>query len=505
MTEATRSIAPACAEGLSRAQEQLVDLIPIPIQQALLNRALTLQPSLAGLRQLAVLEARAGHAQAAAALLRQIPRYLWSDAGPSTDWHDQMRHRLASLGGELPEPGPPSNRLVIAFAFPPFATTSGHVMARRIETDGRKVDVISNDMSGRERIDRSFYDAIAPLIGQHLVLNSGNWPAQSAAFSDFADKALAALASGMFGQARYPEVYSRAMWAQSHFAAAAVLAAGRADYWVAEFSDPCRLDLNGRQAGALADDAWLERVGIAGLLRQRGHAVPKGRSLMYWAEYLPYCLADRIVFTNEVQRDVMLSQAEDPPELRARAASIAEVIPHPVPKERILSALPMPKPVRGPIWIGYFGNCNPRRGLSALLNALSTLPENLRDAVQLHIHGPEPEGLRPLIRQLDIIPMVRVHPPLDYLDALARMRVMDWLFVNDTASLGAFEVTPFLPSKLADYQSAARPVLALAEPGGPLSQAVLPPGSLCVKMGDDGALLDVVSRIAASGHESLQS
>ena len=85
------------------------------------------------------------------------------------------------------------------------------------------------------------------------------------------------------------------------------------------------------------------------------------------------------------------------------------------------------------------------------------------------------------------------------------MRTMDWLFVNDTSSTGAFGVTPFLPSKLADYRSAARPILALAEPGGPLSQASLPPGSLRVNMGDEDALRDVMGQIAASGRESLQS
>ena len=33
-----------------------------------------------------------------------------------------------------------------------------------------------------------------------------------------------------------------------------------------------------------------------------------------------------------------------------------------------MAALPMPKPVRGRIWIGFFGNANPRRGLSGLLD-----------------------------------------------------------------------------------------------------------------------------------------
>ena len=53
--------AAACAEGLSRAQAQLAELIPLKAQRTLLNRALTMQPSLAGLRQLAALEVRASH------------------------------------------------------------------------------------------------------------------------------------------------------------------------------------------------------------------------------------------------------------------------------------------------------------------------------------------------------------------------------------------------------------------------------------------------------------
>lgn len=491
------------AQGLSRTQEQLADLIPLDTQKALVDRALTMQPTLARLRQLVTVHARMGNLAAARSLLDQIPRFQWSQIGPDSSWHDDMRAQLN--GPNLAAPGDPSDRLVIAFAFPPFANASGNVMARRIEAMGRRVDVISNDMSGRELLDRSLYGAISPLIGQHLVLDCENWPARSAPFADFADKTVAALASGRFGRSSYPEVYSRAMWAQSHFAAAALLAAGRADSWVAEFSDPCRVNLNGQQDGALADDAWLESSGIAALLRQRGHAVPTQRTLMFWAEYLAFCLADRITFTNAAQRDLMVSQAEDPPEIRARAAAISEVIPQPTPGSQIMAALPMPKPVRGPIWIGFFGNANPRRGLSGLLGALAQLPEPLRQKVRLHIHGKADPELRATTREMGIAGMVQIWPSLDYLDALARMRMMDWLFVNDTASTAEFETSPYLPSKLADYKAAGRAVLAFAEPGSPLSQAELPAGSIRVDMTDDNAVLDAIIRIASSGEQNLQS
>lgn len=491
------------AQGLSRAQEQLAGLIPLDTQRALVDRALKIQPTLTRLRQLIGLDAEMGNLTEARRLLNQIPRFQWHEDGPDSGWHDQMQTLLN--GADQPGANDPSDQLVIAFAFPPFANASGNVMARRIEAMGRRVDVISNDMSGREALDWSLYGAIAPQIGQHLVLDCENWPARSAPFADFADKTVAALASGKFGRSSYPEVYSRAMWAQSHFAAAAVLAAGRADRWVAEFSDPCRIGLDGNQTGALADDAWLERSGIAALLRQRGHAVPTGRSLMFWAEYLAFCLADEIVFTNEAQRDLMVSQPEDPPEIRARAAAISRVIPHPPPGAQIMSALPMPRPLRGPIWIGFFGNANSRRGLSGLFDAFAQLPGHLRQKVKLHIHGKSDDHLRPAISRLNIGSMVQIGPPLDYLEALARMRAMDWLFVNDTASAAPMATNPYLPSKLADYKTAGRAVLALVEPGSPLSQAELPAGSLRIDMTNDKAVLDAVVRIVSSGEQNLQS
>ena len=145
------------------------------------------------------------------------------------------------------------------------------------------------------------------------------------------------------------------------------------------------------------------------------------------------------------------------------------------------------------------------RYLSGLLGALAQLPEPLRHKVRLHIHGKADPDLRATTREMGIAGMVQIWPSLDYLDALARMRMMDWLFVNDTASTAEFETSPYLPSKLADYKAAGRAVLAFAEPGSPLSQAELPAGSIRVDMTDDNAVLDAIIRIASSGEQNLQS
>ncbi|WBU62048.1 hypothetical protein [Paracoccus albus] len=493
------------ANGLCRAQRQLADCLPAQTRRALLSRAQDIRPSLERLREAVELEASLGNISEAERIYRQIPRFRWTGLGICTAWHDKIRKMLSKAGAELPELSGPSARLVIAFAFPPFANASGNVMARRVEKSGDSVDVISNDMSGVAPLDGGLYGAISARIGQHIVLEAENYPARAAAFTDFADATVQALQSDEFGAQRYDEIYSRSMWAQSHFAAAAAFVAGFGDSWTAEFSDPCRQSLTGDDSNALVDDAWLENSRIAAAIRARGFDVPDGQSLMFWAEYLPFCLADRIVFNNEEQRDLMGSQPDLPENVRARISSISEIEEHPVPGPTILSQMPCPKASRGDIWIGYFGNLNPRRDLTPLLNAFARLPDHLKAKLRLLVFGNVPREFRRQCADLGIDRFVIASAALDYLDALSYMRAMDWLFINDTATDAAFRTNPYLPSKLADYRSAGRPVLAFAETGSALSRTKLPPGSLCVDMTDEDATLNALIHIASADAINLQT
>lgn len=502
MTQPEREI---LANGLCRAQRQLSDVLPAETRRALLSRAQEIRPSLDRFREAVELEASLGNIPEAAQIFRQIPRFRWTSSGVCSAWHDTTRDMLKKARAVLPEPAGPSVRLVIAFAFPPFANASGSVMARRIDASVGRVDVISNDMSGVAPLDGGLYGAIAARIGQHIVLEAENYPARTAAFIDFADAAVQALQSDGFGAQSYDEIYSRAMWAQSHFAAAAAFVAGYGASWTAEFSDPCRQSLTGDNSSALMDDAWLERSRISAAIHARGFEVPRGQSLMFWAEYLPFCLADRIVFNNAEQRDLMLSQPDLPENVRARAQGISAVEAHPVPGPAILSQLPFPKALRGEIWIGYFGSVNPRRDLTPLLNAIARLPDHLKAKLRLLVFGDASRHFRRQCADLGIDGVVMASPALDYLDALSHMRSMDWLFINDTATGAAFTANPYLPSKLADYRSAGRPVLAFAEPGSTLSRTTLPPGSLCVDMTDGDATRDALNCIASADRINFQT
>ncbi|MDO5657530.1 MAG: hypothetical protein Q4G36_04335 [Paracoccus sp. (in: a-proteobacteria)] len=475
--------------------------LPARRRLAKAEAALREAPSLETLRSVVGPAAKAGQDARAGELLSAIPRFRWHEDGPDSTWHDAMTRRL---GGAVPR-AEPASRLVLAFAFPPFSNSSGNVMARRIMAEDVRVDVISNDMSGREGLDLPLYRALAPLIGQHLVLDAPNEPANAAAFAEFAEKAKDALRSGRFGRTHYDSVYSRAMWAQSHFAAAALLADGRAARWIAEFSDPCHLDLEGRPAGPPADDAWLESVGIAPMIRAAGFETPTGRKLMFWAEYMAFCLADEVIFTNEIQRDVMLAQPEIPEPLRQRVARVGRIMAQPVPGPAIMAhVLPAP-PRDDAVWIGYFGASNPRRGLGALLDAVAALPPDLRGVVRVQIHGRADPRLPLEIERLGLGDAVQIGAPLDYLASLGQMAAMDYLFINDTERGAAYARSPYLPSKLADYESAGRPLIAFADPGSTLWARDLPPGSIRVDMTQRDECREVVRAVAQMAIKRLCS
>ena len=67
--------------------------------------------------------------------------------------------------------------------------------------------------------------------------------------------------------------------------------------------------------------------------------------LFEWAERLAYALADRIVFTNPSQMEMMLGYCDDP-RLVERVRSIAEISSHPVLPRRLLR--PGPQPLDAP-------------------------------------------------------------------------------------------------------------------------------------------------------------
>src|SRR5690606_26803747 len=146
--------------------------------------------------------------------------------------------------------------LVYSYCFAPYLDTAGIVMAKRIQALGKPVDVVCNSMNGIRKVDRRLDHITAGLVGRKIVLKGrpsfSGWP-EVKQFAVEANKAAENLEKR---RPPYKEIYSRAMWVASHFAAALHKLRQPEVFWRAEFSDPLLKDVQGADREMVLDIAW---------------------------------------------------------------------------------------------------------------------------------------------------------------------------------------------------------------------------------------------------------
>lgn len=115
-----------------------------------------------------------------------------------------------------------TDRLVISYCFAPYADTSAVVMSKRINKMKKPVDVISNSMSNVRSRDESLNQIASFNIGRHIELKApqsfSNWDA----IVKFSEMIVQEVGRIISKRGVYKEIYSRAMWPASHFAAALI-------------------------------------------------------------------------------------------------------------------------------------------------------------------------------------------------------------------------------------------------------------------------------------------
>lgn len=384
----------------------------------------------------------------------------------------------------------PADRLVVAYNFPPFVDASAITTVKRIVSRGEFVDVVSNDLVGVRRVDESLTRLVEPFIRHHLTVRATTSFAQWSSMRDFTFAGVAALRRA--GLSRHRVVYSRSMWAQSHFLAAALKGTGAALEWVAEFSDPLRRTVEGgrRLSGAVARDS-LAGLYLAAAPQLARRALEEAGDVFDWAELLPLALADEIIFTNENQRDVVLDGLASS-WLRARTRDRGVIRPHPSIQwdidpadHRVLDR------VGATVHLGYFGTFYPNRGLGALLEALQRVTsEGVR--VMLDVYSDPSPTVEEAVRAAGVTGSVRLRAPVPYATGFSLQRQYDGLVVNDAFAPAYAGRQPFLPSKLSDYRAADVPIIAIVEPGSPTAGMGLKYQS---RIGDVGDLVATIRKL----------
>ncbi|WP_434965051.1 glycosyltransferase [Brevibacterium casei] len=365
-----------------------------------------------------------------------------------------------------------TQNLAISYNFAPFADASAVVAAKRIVSSGKQWNVISNDMAKIRERDDDFHQRILPYISmQKTIANPpvfGSWKG----VREFCESGLAAIAEIERLHGPQERLYSRSMWPASHFLAALKKIRNPEVEWIAEFSDPLRKDVRGKEriGPVVPDEYWYE---IAEAVSGAGFGLDEQQSLFAACENIAYSLADTVFFTNPHQMSYMLSYLSDQA-LKSRVQKIAEIQPQPVPPPRFtIGTSPGRHQKNGDrINIGFYGSFYPNRGPGLLLDALQRLPEYARNRLKLHIFTPNVSDIKKAISELDLVGMVHAYSALPYLEFLKSASSMDLLLVADadTESTG-HRLNPYLPSKLSDYRSTGKAIWGMYEPGSMLSRS----------------------------------
>lgn len=400
----------------------------------------------------------------------------------------------------------PARRLVIAYAFPPYADTSGIVAAKRVLARGEAVDLLQNEMDSIRPGDPTL-----EMIAGHLVWRRGilRTPTRFSGWHSIVEWcqegrrhteqwiAESAERGELLEGTRLPwsTLYSRAHFIASHFLAALIKIDHPELEWEAEFSDPCSRDVTGSERFSPAADDEL-RGQMAAAVSAAGFTPPESDNANLWVEQVAYALADRIVFTNENQAEYMIGLIEDPA-LAARVRERATVSHHPEPPERFYRVSDVHLDVDpGRVNIGYFGNVYGTRSLVPLLDAVALLDETDRSRLALYIYTSSAEELQEDVARRGIGDVVHVHPFVSYFDHLALTTQLDVLLAVDALRPENAPANPFLVSKWSDYKGSGRAIWLMYEETSVLARLDHPALVYRTPTDHTSAALQLLARLA---------
>lgn len=364
-----------------------------------------------------------------------------------------------------------ADTLVYSYCFAPYLDTAGIVMAKRIQARGVPVDIVCNNMDSVRRLDRRLDLITAGLVGRKIILDGrpsfSSW-IEIRRFCDDADKKVKALEKS--GTA-HREIYSRAMWIASHFAAVVHKLRKPEVFWRAEFSDPLLKDVQGEDREAELELSWLKRIGVFSALKQAGISPPDTRNLFQWGEFLVYAFADEIVFTNENQFSYMLSYSGLPKTLLDSVEKRSVVEHHPTLPAPFYQVANPEYTIDGEfVNCAYFGSFYATRGLGEVFAALREAAKEGVNSIRLHVFTSNADDARLEARNQRVEQHVFINEYVGFYEFLALTNQFDCLLVNDANTKELKEINPYLPSKLSDYMGSGSTIWALCEDGSVLHQ-----------------------------------
>ena len=357
-----------------------------------------------------------------------------------------------------------TDKLVISFKFPPDSDVSGIVVAKRIINDNSKVDVLHNHIED----DSLDFQHLDEFINERFETSVDSKRDSPDCIFNFIDKGM-----DLIGEKEYKEIYSRSWYMSNHYLALEYKSAHPDVIWTAEFSDPVLRNMQGNiknyKSAVLDDQQYIDRLN-ANIEKLGMKPLDNPNTTFFIAEYLTLLFADKIIFTNENQREMMLETYDD--EIRNLVIEKSQIIPHPTLDDKYYHLRECEIELdEDDINIAYFGTFYyVLRHFEPLFYAYESLNHKFKDKIKFHIFINSGDFLYVLIEELDFKENITIRNLLDYPEFLNATTKYDILLVNDTITEDKFTVNPYLPSKLADCKGSGSDLWIIYENNSTLSK-----------------------------------
>lgn len=357
-----------------------------------------------------------------------------------------------------------AKKLVLAYCFPPYNDTSGNVMAKRIHESGGLADIISNNMDRIRTRDDKLLNLVSELVDSQIMLDG---PQAFSSWGSIESYMHDGYRQFLTHQEKYDEIYSRAMFTQSHFLGYEIKKNHPDLKWVAEFSDPLHKDVNAQMRYApVEDDEYITE--IKENLDAKYHGLIND-NVFNLCEVLPFIYADELVFTNKHQLEYMIERFD--PALQDIVMNKATVSQHPTPSKPMYDLVQSYYKLDGTtINLAYFGNFYDTRGFRQIELVAKQLYDQNINNFKIHVFTNLKGNTMRFYKGSDFKEYITLNPYVSYFEFLNLADRLDILMIFDAETIGIKPFNPYVPSKLSDYRGSDSFVWAFTEAGSILDQ-----------------------------------
>lgn len=372
-----------------------------------------------------------------------------------------------------------SKDLIISYFFPEYVDTGGFVVAKRIIENGKKVDVIQNHIEN-VALDNSLNDLINEYVEDKIVLHAYDaekW--EWSVIKPFIKEGMVELNNQKSKKGVYKSIYSRAMPTPAHFLAFEYKTQNPDTKWTAEFSDPVLFDNYGKERNTkLKDEKYIKKVNSiisqdVNLKEMNLNSALDSNltSIEFLCELLPFLFADKIIFTNENQKKLMINKfllknKGNFKNFKQFIDNKSLIKPQPILKKSAYESIQSKYKIdNNYINFAYFGLFYGNRNFEDVFYAFENISPFFKSKCKLHIFTSQTEFVKRATSDLKIKDNIIINKSRSFLDFLNLTTKFDVLIVTDANTEDYFEINPYLPSKLSDYIGSGSDIWGICELG----------------------------------------